>query len=248
LLPGLDLGDSASFQTAVGYLTLTPRQAYPLYYALGNVFAWIFPSEPAWAANLASAVYGAAAVAVCALIAARLAESRVAGAAAALFLAFSYTFWTQAVTAEVYTLHLLLTGLCLMMLLRWAEQPTTARLATFYAVYALSFGNHLSMILWLPAFTIFLLVYRTFQAAGLAGIRRHSAGHAAADNDYRMRDFAAKWRKFRPLLPADGIQPGGDAVMNYGHARNTSVARGAHCAQCARRAHRCSLTAGFLHL
>ena len=161
MLPGLDLGDSASFQTAVGYLTLTPRQAYPLYYALGNVFAWIFPSEPAWAANLASAVYGAAAVAVCALIAARLAESRVAGAAAALFLAFSYTFWTQAVTAEVYTLHLLLTGLCLMMLLRWAEQPTTARLATFYAVYALSFGNHLSMILWLPAFTIFLLVYRT---------------------------------------------------------------------------------------
>src|SRR5207248_1686138 len=38
LLPGLDFGDSASFQSGVGFLTLTPRQAYPLYYALGNVF------------------------------------------------------------------------------------------------------------------------------------------------------------------------------------------------------------------
>ncbi len=37
LVPGLDLGDSASFQTGVGSLTLTPRHAYPLYYGLGSV-------------------------------------------------------------------------------------------------------------------------------------------------------------------------------------------------------------------
>ena len=61
-LPGLDLGDSASFQTGVGSLTLTPRQAYPLYYGLGNLFVWLHPGEPARALNLASAVYGAIAV------------------------------------------------------------------------------------------------------------------------------------------------------------------------------------------
>ena len=160
LLPGLDLGDSASFQTGVGLLTITPRQAYPLYYALGNVFVWLHPGEPARAANLASAAYGAVAVGLAALFAAQLSRSIWAGLGAGLFLAFSYTFWSQAVTAEVYTLHLMIVGACGLALLAWAERPTTGRLAIFYAVYALGFGNHLSMVLLLPAFTVFLLMRR----------------------------------------------------------------------------------------
>lgn len=160
LLPGLDLGDSASFQTVVGSLWLTPRQAYPLYYALGNVFVWLYPGEPARAVNLASAVYGAIAVGLASLLTVRLVASRVAGVAAGLFLAFSYTFWSQAITAEVYTLHLLLVGASALALLFWAERPTVGRLALFYAVYAMGFGNHLSMVLLLPAFTIFLLLHR----------------------------------------------------------------------------------------
>ena len=43
LLPGLDFGDTAAFQTGVGSLSLTPRQAYPLYYGLGNIVAWLDP-------------------------------------------------------------------------------------------------------------------------------------------------------------------------------------------------------------
>jgi len=160
LLPGLDLGDSASFQTGVGTLTLTPRRAYPLYYGLGNLFVWLYPGEPARALNLASAVYGALAVGAAAWVTARLTESRVAGIAAGMFLAFSYTFWTQAITAEVYTLHLLIVGAALAALLGWAERQTVGRLALFYAVYALGFGNHLSMVLLLPAFALFLLINR----------------------------------------------------------------------------------------
>jgi hypothetical protein len=160
LLPGLDLGDSASFQTGVGSLTLTPRQAYPLYYGLGNVFAWLDPNEPAHAMNLASAVYGAVAVGLVTCVAAELAGSILGGIAAGLFLAFSYTFWTQAITAEVYTLHLLIIGGALLALLSWAHRPTRARLAVFYAIYALGFGNHLSMILLLPAFAVFMLMSR----------------------------------------------------------------------------------------
>ena len=72
LLPGLDFGDTASFQTGVGSINLTPRQAYPLYYGLGNMFAWIVPGEPAHALNVASAVYGALAAAVITWIAIEL--------------------------------------------------------------------------------------------------------------------------------------------------------------------------------
>ena len=160
LLPGLDLGDSASFQTGVGSLTLTPRHAYPLYHGLGGLFVLLHPGEPARAVNLASAVFGAVAVGLGTWVAIRLTESTLAGIASGMFLAFSYTFWTQAVTAEVYTLHLLVVGGTLVALLAWADRPTVGRLALFYAFYALGFGNHLSMVLLLPALAIFLLIQR----------------------------------------------------------------------------------------
>ena len=160
LLPGLDFGDTAAFQTGVGSLSLTPRQAYPLYYGLGNIVAWLDPHEPAHAMNLASAIYGALAVAVAVWAAAEIAGGVLAGITAGLLLAFSYTFWTQAIIAEVYTLHLLFLGLCLTALLAWERTPTLRRLALFYAIYALGFGNHLSMVLLLPGFAVFILLAR----------------------------------------------------------------------------------------
>ncbi len=166
LLPGLDFGDSASFQTGVGSLTLTPRQAYPLYYGLGSVFVWLHPGEPARALNLASAVYGSIAVGLAAALASKIAESALAGAAAGLLLAFSYTFWSQAITAEVYALHLLMMGAAMLAALVWADRPTVLRLGVFYAIYALGFGNHLSMILLLPALTVFLLLHRRAESPG----------------------------------------------------------------------------------
>jgi hypothetical protein len=165
LLPGLDLGDSASFQTIAGTLNLYPRQAYPLYFGLGNLFVWLYPGEPARALNFASATYGAIGVGLASWFAARLSESLLAGIGAGLFLAFSYTFWSQAVTAEVYTLHLMMTGAAGLALISWADRPTPGRLALFYFLFALGFGNHLSMILLLPAFTVFLLMHRRPGAA-----------------------------------------------------------------------------------
>ena len=49
---------------------------------------------------------------------------------------------------------------------------------------------------------------------GRAGIRRHRAGHAAADDHDRMGDNAAKRRILTPFLCGNGIQPRGDAVTN----------------------------------
>src|SRR4029077_14099257 len=61
LLPGFDFGDTGSFQTMVGSPLITPRDGYPLYFALGNVFVWLTRGEPAHALNLASAVAAAVA-------------------------------------------------------------------------------------------------------------------------------------------------------------------------------------------
>lgn len=75
-----------------------------------------------------------------------------------MLLAGSYTFWTQAIIGEVYTLHLLLTGLVLSALLWWSERPSLRRLTVVYGVYALGFGNHLMMILLAPAIVLFVAI------------------------------------------------------------------------------------------
>lgn len=158
LLPGLDLGDAASFQAAAGDPILTPRQGYPLYFAVGYLFVWLSGGEPARAMNLASAIGAALACGVAAWVGAVIAGSLAGGVFAGLLFAVSYTFWSQAIIAEVYALHLLLAGASLAALLAWAVRPSRLRLFVFFAVYALSFGNHLSMILLAPGFALFLLL------------------------------------------------------------------------------------------
>ena len=151
LLPGLDLGDTASFQTIVTLPLVFPRHAYPLYYAVGKVFVTALDGDPAHALNVMSAVFGALSAGAFAWLAWALTRTGVAALWAALMLAASYTFWSQALIAEVYTLEALFISLTLVAGLRWWRVPGRGRLAQLYAVYALSFGNHLGMILFAPA-------------------------------------------------------------------------------------------------
>ncbi len=162
LVPGVDLGDTGGFQAAVLWPEISARQAYPLYYFLARPFVLATaPHHPALALNLFSAVCAALAVGVLTWVTAAISRSVTGGAVAGLLLTFSYTYWHQAIIAEVYALHLLLVGMCLVVLLAYQRRPTRARLAAFFAVYALSFGNHLSMILLLVPFAVFLLMTMT---------------------------------------------------------------------------------------
>jgi hypothetical protein len=158
LLPGFDFGDTGSFQATVGSSVITTRDAYPTYFAIGNAFLWLTGGDPAHALNLASAIEGAAACGLLVVVAAELSGSVAAGTAAALLFAVSYTFWSQAIIAEVYSLHMMFMLATLWLLLRWSDTPTLTRLTIFFAVYAIGFGNHLSMVLLLPGYTAFLLL------------------------------------------------------------------------------------------
>lgn len=158
LLPGVDLGDTGGFQAAVLWPEQSARRAYPLYYTLATPFIRaVSEDNPARGLNLFSAIWAAVAVGLLAVVSGRLTKSPLAGAAAGLLLAFSYTFWTQAIIAEVYSLHLALIAACLLALHAYAARPITVRLAVFFALYAVAFGNHLGMILFLVPFTVFLI-------------------------------------------------------------------------------------------
>ena len=157
LLPGVDLGDTGGFQAGVLWPEPSARRAYPLYFGLATPFTRVLSAaNPARGLNLFSAMWAAIAAGLLTSFVARLTGFALGGVAAGLLLAFSYTFWTQAVIAEVYSLHLALVLACLLALRTWSERPTTGRLAVFFALYALGFGNHLSMILLFVPCVVFL--------------------------------------------------------------------------------------------
>jgi len=158
LLPGVDLGDTGGFQAAVLWPENSARRAYPLYFGLATPFVRaVSNANPARGLNLFSAIWAAVAIGLLTTVCGRLTKSRLAGATSGLLLAFAYTFWTQAVIAEVYALHLTLIAACLLALDAFSRQPTRFRLTAFFAVYALSFGNHLGMILLIIPFAVFLI-------------------------------------------------------------------------------------------
>lgn len=159
LLPGVDFGDTGGFQAAVLWREVSARQAYPLYYLLARPFVLATsPAHPAVGLNLFSATCAALAVGALTAATAFITRSIRSGAIAGLSLAFSYTFWSQAIIAEVYALHLLLIGACLLALYAYWIRPSRPRLAAFFVVFAVAFGNHFSMILLLVPFAVFLLI------------------------------------------------------------------------------------------
>src|SRR4051794_5433285 len=200
LLPGFDFGDTGSFQTSVASPLIRVRDAYPLYFAIGRIVLRLAPGGPAHALNLASAMQAAIACALFVLLAEELSGSLLAAIAAAIVFAGSYTFWSQAVIAEVYALHLVFVAATLLLLLRWQRQPSAARLSAFFAVYALGFGNHLSMVLLFPAYVIFLFLaaprgWRSMFAPRIVVLALLFACLGAAQYAW---DFLAIWSAPRP--------------------------------------------------
>jgi hypothetical protein len=160
LLPSISAwGDGAKFQYIAQVWGIPHTTGYPLYIPLTRLFSLLPFGDVAYRVNLLSAVCAAAAASCLALAAAQVTRDRLGAAVAALMLAFSPIFWSQAVVAEVYALNALFVAVCLGLLLRWRQTGRPAALYAFLLVYGLSFSHHLSMILLLPAF-LFLIAQR----------------------------------------------------------------------------------------
>ena len=208
LLPGLDFGDTAAYQSSVGDWRLTPRQAYPLYYAIANTVFAVTGGEPAHSLNLTSALAGAAACGALAWVASALTGSVLAGVWAGLLLGASYTFWSQAIIGEVYTLHLCLTSAVLAAGLWWHRRPSYPRLTLLFGVFALGFGNHLMMILLAPALVaiVFLTPGGRQQACSGRGVALAVVCAALGASQY-LWNAAYLWQVVDPTPTlAEGIQ------------------------------------------
>ena len=173
LAPGLLFGDSAEFQMAAWLGGFVHPTGYPLYLLVGHIWTHLLSAgDPAWRMNLLSAVWGAvrgwAHLPVGASHRRAMATTRrrfIPGSAsgsslAALAFAVTPTFWGQAVIAEVYTLNAAFVAAVLLGLTTWAAQlPDRQNITPLYwtaAIYGLSLTHHRSMLLLLPAMTIYL--------------------------------------------------------------------------------------------
>lgn len=154
--------DSGDFATAVAVGGVPHPPGYPTYLLLGELFKLLPFGDMAYRLNLLSAVCAALSAALMGLVIYRtLLESAappedarfliwVCAFAAALALAFSATFWSQAVITEVYALHVLLGALLIYGSLR--VQPVNAKwlVPALAGLLGLSLGNHLSILLLSP--------------------------------------------------------------------------------------------------
>jgi hypothetical protein len=158
--------DGNELATVPYMLSLAHMPGYPLYTWLGKLFTLLPIGDVAHRMNLMSATLGALGAGMLYLIVMRLlpvsiasASSRRAGAALlALGFAFSPTFWSQAVIAEVYAPNIFMIALTLLALLRWEHTRKDSDFGLFALIYGLSLGTHLSNLGFAPAFAIFILI------------------------------------------------------------------------------------------
>lgn len=157
--------DGSELATVPAVLGLAHSPGYPLYTWLGYLFSLIPLGDVAHRINLMSAVMGALGIGGLYLVIVQLLPEalsmlwrRSVAALNALLFAFSLTFWSQAVIAEVYAPNIGIVVLTLLALLLWERTRRAFRFFIFSLLFGLSLGMHISDLGFAPAFVLFALL------------------------------------------------------------------------------------------
>lgn len=173
--PNVTLLDSGEFMVASANFGVPHPTGYPLW----TILSWLFHLLPlgnsAWEINLFSGVCGALAVGLCAALLCNIqrwcfAETlegklvwlpAIVSLAFSLMLAFSESMWSQAVIAEVYTLHALMVAIFFTLCYMWVRQPWRdgLMLGAFF-ILSLAFSNHHLIITLAPMPYLLILLLR----------------------------------------------------------------------------------------
>lgn len=173
LAPGLLGGDSGEFQMAAWRLGLAHPTGYPFYLILGSIWQHLLALggvNPAYALNMLSALIGAAAVALLYLgmigwLHSPIGIRRTAALFTALFFAVNFTFWSQTLIAEVYTLHtlflvLIFTVASQLLMMPNGTHPLTPApphlVITLALLTGLALTHHATTLLLLPSLALVL--------------------------------------------------------------------------------------------
>ncbi|NQU10808.1 DUF2723 domain-containing protein [bacterium] len=178
LAPSVTLEDSGEFLTAGRHLGVPHPPGYPIWTILAWIWQGLIPfGNIAWRVNLMSAVFGAVAIGLAALLISktghvlghrvgylqplpgRLVDLIVLGSSlcGSLMLAFSPVMWSQSVISEVYSLNAFFLLLTLVYLYRWSFEPAKRwRLYLAAFIWGVSLTNHQTLVLLTVAFPMYV--------------------------------------------------------------------------------------------
>ncbi|MBU1423304.1 MAG: DUF2723 domain-containing protein [Bacteroidetes bacterium] len=199
LAPTVSFIDSGELSAVAATLGIAHPTGYPLFTILGWLFTKLpIDNTIIYKLNIMSALYGAASayffflflVSILEFLALGQAQTKnvrpgqtsvsfpklyrsiIPAVGGTLLLAFSPTYWSQAVAVEVYSLHILFLSLILLTFFNAVkvfllhksnpqkEKPTIRELSVFALLLGMSFTNHMTTILLMPGLIyMFFFVY-----------------------------------------------------------------------------------------
>ncbi len=148
LCPTVYVGDSGEFITNAYTLGINHPTGYPLFTLLARAAIVLFGFwTPAYAANFLSALCAALAAALMFLLLQKLTGQRWLAVSLSLLYAFSYTLWSRATSAEVYSLNALAIVAALYFLFAWYERPHTTPLFALAFIAGVGLSQHVTGVL-----------------------------------------------------------------------------------------------------
>ena len=160
LCPTVYVEGSGELIGAAFWLGTPHPTGYPLFCLSSRLVALILPfASPAYEINVASALFAAAACGALALMLQQRGVQSWVALSSALVFAFSRTYWSQAVIAEVYGQALLLVVLVVVQALRTSESKDLRNLLLLSWLMGLGVTVHLMQILVWPGL-VAVLVWR----------------------------------------------------------------------------------------
>ena len=159
LAPGVLYSDSAEFQVFARTWGVAHPTGYPIYIGITRLLDYIPLHSLAWRVNFLSALAACLTVAGLYYLSRYLTSNRTASLLACLAFVLSYTFWSQAIIAEVYTMGTLWWVLTMSCLWLWGKAPEKRLLFLFMAAFLATtgLGIHLYSTLIAPAAVVYVI-------------------------------------------------------------------------------------------
>jgi hypothetical protein len=160
LAPDVLPADGGEFQLVAAVLGVAHPPGYPLHTILGWLMTQLPIGTLPWRVNLLSALTAAGTLALVSATVRHFTGRKAAGIAAALALATSTTFWSQATISNVRTLAAFFTAFCAYALARHARtKPSSTRyLILFAASLTLGLTHHMSLAFVGILLTVYLFL------------------------------------------------------------------------------------------
>lgn len=171
---GAPLGESLRAVTSATHTSFIKSVEYPVWQFVARLFMSVSPNK-AWALNLLSAIFGAAAIGLLYRVFSRFGHTRTheelvrfrgqpwlpqfVALAAALLVAFSQTFWRASITAGTHTLNALFIVLVTHWLLCYRETRKKRYFMLYGIIYAVGIVNFPTMLLLLPVFLVLSILW-----------------------------------------------------------------------------------------